>query len=120
MCFCLTGKEERSQGERRTGLCAPAESSVTERPAPSAWLYTSGFSAVVSCRAGPGPEAELSSAWAHHVPQCPLAICCRAQVTLFFQLVTLLFLTLFISSKVLKSFWEVTEGLEKQTIAILQ
>lgn len=64
-------------------------------------------------------EAEVSSAWVDRVPQCPLANCCQAQVTLFFQLVRLVFLALFISSKILKSFWEVTEGLEKQTRAIL-
>ena len=52
-------------------------------------------------------------------PQCPLANCCQAQVTLFFQLVRLILLALFISSKILKSFWEATEGLEEQTIAIL-
>lgn len=66
-----------------------------------------------------GVEVELSSAWADRVPRCPLANCCQARVTLFFQLVRLIFLALFISSKILESFWEVTEGLEKQTIAIL-
>lgn len=65
-------------------------------------------------------EVELSSAWADRVPQRPLANCCQAQVTLFFfQLVRLIFLALFISSQILKSFWDFTTGLKKQTIAIL-
>jgi len=70
-------------------------------------------------RARHGVEAELSPARAGRVPPCPLANCCQAQVTLFFRLVRLLLLALFISFKRLKSSWEVTEGLEKQTTAAL-